>query len=303
MDNSKQQKTKKKTWFKKLSNKYRLIFLNEKTYEERFSLRLSRLNVIVLTVFFILSIAFGTFLLISRTTLKAYIPGYTEVSFRQDMYKLLQRTDSLERVISQRETYLKNIRMILSDSSAIEALYSVDSVNKESTEDTSHYQNISFMHSKEDSLLRKEYEEDSRYNLKFRQSENLYDNFTSESGILLFPPVDGTVTSNFDPINKHFGVDLVTGDNEPVLATLDGTVILSNWTTETGYVIAIQHRHDLISVYKHNAVLLKKQGDFVVAGEAIAIVGESGEISTGPHLHFEIWYRGNPMNPNNFLRF
>ncbi len=303
MDNNQQQKKHKKSWVKKINNKYRLIFLNEQTFEERFSLRLSRLNVIALIVFFVILISSATFLLIAHTSIKEIIPGYTEISYQQDMYALLQKADSLELDMRRKDAYMKNILLILSDSVDLEEIYAVDTVISTSSSDIQEYAHIEITRSKEDSLLRSEYEKETRYNLNFKQSDKLYDDITGASGFLFYPPVQGTMTSEFNPILKHYGIDIATGDNEPVLATLDGTVLMSNWTTETGYVIAIQHRHDLISVYKHNAVLLKKQGDYVAAGEAIAIVGESGEISTGPHLHFEVWYRGNPMNPSKFLSY
>jgi murein DD-endopeptidase MepM/ murein hydrolase activator NlpD len=303
VESNNQKKDKKRSWFKKINDKYRLIFLNEQTLEERFSLRLSRLNVIALIFFFVIVIVSGTFLLIAHTSLKEFIPGYTELQYRQEMYGLLQKADSLELEMQRKDTYLKNIRIILSDSSAITELYSVDTVNNITDSNAALYADIEIDISPEDSLLRAEYEQATQYNLRFKASDELYEDITDASDFLFYPPVDGTVTSKFNPIIKHFGVDIVTAENEPVLATLDGTVLISNWTTETGYVIAIQHRHDLISVYKHNAVLLKKQGDYVEAGEAIAIVGDSGEISTGPHLHFEVWYKGNPMNPAKFLNF
>lgn len=303
MENIDQQKNKKKKWHQKLANKYRLIFLDEQNYEERFSIRISRVNVLILAIFILLIVFFSSFLLIAHTSLKEYIPGYTEVEFRHDMYDLLQRADSLENELQTKTIYLHNIRLILEDSSDLEYKYSIDSLNPAEDNNASNYTDIIINPSPEDSLLRTEYEMASRYNLRFKKSEELYSGLTNESEFLFYTPVKGTITNFYDPINKHFGVDIVAGENEPVLATLDGTVIFSDWTTQTGYVIAIQHRHDFISIYKHNAVLLKKQGDFVVAGEAIAIVGESGEISTGPHLHFEVWYQGKSMNPSNFLSF
>ena len=303
MENIDQQKNKKKKWYQKLGIKYRLIFLDEQNYEERFSISASRVNVLILAIFVILMVFISTFLLIAHTSLKEYIPGYTEVGFRNDMYHLLQRADSLENELQTKTTYLHNIRLILEDSSDLEYKYAVDSLNPAENDNPSAYTDIIINPSTEDSILRAEYEMASRYNLRFKKSEELYSGLSSESEFLFYPPVKGTITNYYDPINKHFGIDIVAGENEPVLATLNGTVIFSDWTTQTGYVIVVQHRHDFISIYKHNAVLLKKQGDFVIAGEAIAIVGESGEISTGPHLHFEVWYQGKPMNPTNFLSF
>jgi murein DD-endopeptidase MepM/ murein hydrolase activator NlpD len=123
------------------------------------------------------------------------------------------------------------------------------------------------------------------------------------SGFLFFPPLKGTVTSRFDAPRKHFGIDIVSNANESIKATLDGTVLLSNFTSETGYVIALQHGNNLVSFYKHNSALLKKAGDFVKAGEVIAIIGSSGELSSGPHLHFELWYNGTPLDPLKYIAF
>jgi murein DD-endopeptidase MepM/ murein hydrolase activator NlpD len=123
------------------------------------------------------------------------------------------------------------------------------------------------------------------------------------SSFFFFTPVKGTVTNVFNSAEKHFGVDIAAAPNEAIKATLDGTVILSAWTSETGYIITIQHSNNLVSVYKHNSALLKKAGTYVKAGEAIAIIGNSGEYTSGPHLHFELWYNGSPVNPKDYIAF
>lgn len=113
----------------------------------------------------------------------------------------------------------------------------------------------------------------------------------------------GTLTNRFDPVNKHFGIDIVSNPNEPIKSTLDGTVVLANFTSETGWVIGIQHSNNLFSFYKHNSALLKKVGDFVKAGEVIAVIGNSGELSEGPHLHFELWFNGTSLDPKKYIAF
>jgi len=135
--------------------------------------------------------------------------------------------------------------------------------------------------------------------------EDKYNPLTAneEVNFVLFPPVKGTISENYNPESKHFAVDIVTIKNSPVKATADGTIIFADWTTNTGHVIILKHNNNLISVYKHNASLNKEQGDLVKAGEVIATVGNSGELTTGPHLHFELWSDGYPINPTNFIDF
>jgi murein DD-endopeptidase MepM/ murein hydrolase activator NlpD len=151
--------------------------------------------------------------------------------------------------------------------------------------------------SREDAELRKRIESLDQYSLAAGNQKS------DMSSLLFFPPLKGTVTNTFNPVKKHYGIDIVANANEPIKATLDGTVIFSNFTSETGHVIGIQHSGNVFSIYKHNSALLKKAGDSVKAGEVIAIIGNSGELSEGPHLHFEIWYNGNAVNPRKFVLF
>jgi murein DD-endopeptidase MepM/ murein hydrolase activator NlpD len=154
--------------------------------------------------------------------------------------------------------------------------------------------------SSQDSMLRKEIESQDRYTLGVKDNSSFANN---ASGFLFFPPAKGTVTNRFDPVTKHYGIDIVANANEAVKSTLDGTVLIANFTSETGYVIGIQHSNNLLSFYKHNSSLLKKPGDFVKAGEVIAIIGNSGELSSGPHLHFELWYNGIALDPRKYISF
>ena len=121
--------------------------------------------------------------------------------------------------------------------------------------------------------------------------------------VVFYKPVDGVITDFFDSKQKHFGIDLVAKENARVSSVLNGTVVLSSWTYETGHVIGIQHDNGYFSLYKHNSVILRSVGDFVSAGEHIAIVGDSGNLSSGPHLHFELWQHGMPVNPVNYILF
>jgi murein DD-endopeptidase MepM/ murein hydrolase activator NlpD len=150
-----------------------------------------------------------------------------------------------------------------------------------------------------DSLFRKEFE---GYGLSMLSSVNYYSTELQE--LFYFTPVSGIIISSFDPASSgHYGVDVVAKDNEPIKAVAEGTVVFSGWTQDFGYTLIIQHKAGILSVYKHNSVLLEKVGNYVAAGDVIAIIGNTGELTSGPHLHFELWYNGNPVNPEEFVSF
>ena len=289
---------KNEKWYRKLRNKYKLVILNDETYEEKLSFKLSRLNVFVASGTLAIFLIVITTLLIAFTRLREYIPGYTDVSLYERIYRLEELTDSLDADSRQKSLYLENIRLILSgkDTTVISPL-------KKDTSES--YGTISSYASSEDSAFRSEVEAqllagDNEIRLSQHERAGSRPDISSFS---FFTPLRGIVTSKFDPATKHFGVDIVSVQNEAIKAVLDGVVVFSGWTLETGYTITIQHEHDLVSVYKHNSALLKDQGSFVKAGDAIAIIGSSGEYSTGPHLHFEIWYNGVPVDPTEFIKF
>lgn len=276
----------------RLKHKYRFVILNDDTFEEKLSFRLSRLN--VYTVFGVGSlflIALVT-VLIAFTPLREFIPGYTDVNLRKTGIENTIKIDSLENILRQKEQYLDNINRIIQG----EPLIYNDTVVVDSN---LNYKNIVNEKIPEDSLLRVMIETEEKYNL-FKSAGRTP---SSISSLIFFNPIKGIVTEQFNQKKLHFGVDLVAPKNEVIKATLDGTVIFAEWTSETGYVIQIQHSNDLISIYKHNSVLHKKQGDKVKAGDVIAIVGNTGELSSGPHLHFELWYNGIPLNPQEYILF
>lgn len=289
---------KKVHWYQKLRDKYRLVILNEDTFEERLSFRLSRLNVFVIIGMLAIILIFLTSYLIAFTPLKEYIPGYNDTGVQEELYELQLKTDSLEDAMQSNNLYITNLKKVLND----DIEYPAEDEAKADTTDYQRYSNIRLKKSKEDSLLRVEYEKNNRYAL----SRNTGTDEKSNRSVGIpefFPPVKGIITSHFNATNKHYGVDIVAAKNEAVKAAYDGTVIFSEWSSETGHVIAIQHINNVISVYKHNSVILKKQGSYVRAGESIAVIGESGEYTTGPHLHFELWINGKPVNPEQFVNF
>ena len=279
----------KKSYWDRWRFKYKLVILNSESFEERFSLILSRLNVFLIIGAITAFLIIGTGLLIAFSPLKGYLPGYTSVSMKRQVIKLNHLSDSLSYELALKEKYLNNIRNIINGESVGEEII-VDDVEEPSFSD------VSFIKNTEDSLLRVQVEEEERYNL-FKRDE---DNSTLP---LFFKPIRGVVIDSIDHQKAHYGIDIVAKENEVVKATLDGTVIMSSWTSETGNVIAIQHSNDFISVYKHNSVLLKKEGVSVRAGEAIAIIGNSGKWSSGPHLHFELWQKGTCIDPQLYINF
>jgi len=289
---------KKEKWYRKLRNKYKLVILNDETYEEKLSFKLSRLNVFVATGTLAILLIIITAIIIAFTPLREYIPGYTDVGLYEELYRLEMLTDSLDADSRQKGLYLENLRLILSgkDTTIVTPL-KVDTVGK--------YSNISSYASQEDLAFREEVENQLLSGGDtYRSSDKTRHGARPDiSSFTFYTPLRGIVTNKFDPASKHYGVDIVSVQNEAIKATLDGVVIFTGWTLETGYTINIQHENDLVSVYKHNSALLKDQGSNVKAGEAIAIIGSTGEYSTGPHLHFEIWYKGVPVNPNEFIKF
>lgn len=276
---------------KKLLNKYRLVILNEDTFEERISFKLNRLNVFVMVTITSIVLIAGTTFLIAFTPLREYIPGYSSTSLNLRATRLAATTDSLESVIAINQEYYKSIRKVLTgDVKTVE--FDVDSAiqsQKISPEE------VDLNPSEEDMQLREEVSKEDKY--------SLFESEKSDSDFSLFPPVKGNITSSYNVDEKHYGIDIAVPKDTPVKAASSGIVIFSEWTAETGHVIILEHNNNLITVYKHNSSLSKQQGEQVQAGEVIATAGSTGELSTGPHLHFELWRDGYPTDPTNFIDF
>lgn len=282
--------TKKRSW----RDKYRFAIYNDKTYEEVWYIRMTRYNGFLLLVFILLFIIGITTVLISFTNLRELIPGYPDGNTRRNIIMNALRLDSLENELELRDQYFANINAIISGREPLDRVAGQDTM--------ANYEEITFSNSEEDSLLRLQVEREEQYNLTFL-ADNAGRN-VDLSNIHFYPPVKGIVTGHYSPRTRHYGTDIVTSPKAVVSATLEGTVMFAGWTMETGWVIQVQHSNNLISVYKHNATLLKEMGDPVVAGEGIAVVGDSGELYTsGPHLHFEIWHNGEAVNPENYILF
>lgn len=283
-------KKKPKVIRRKLLDKYRLVILNELTFEERLSFKLTRLNVFVLGSLLAIFLISFTYLLIAYTPLREYIPGYSSTALKKKATVLNYKTDSLQQVVKLNQRYYESIKKVLTgDVSAVDIDRDsiIEAVKLEASE-------VNFAPSAEDSLLREKVDKEDKY--------NLFESATSNN-FVLFPPVSGDISEAYNAKEKHYAVDIVVPKDTPVKATADGTVIFSEWTASTGYVIMLEHSYGLISIYKHNATLTKSQGELVKAGEVIAIAGNTGDLSTGPHLHFELWNDGYPINPANFIDF
>ncbi len=276
---------------RKLLHKYRLVILNESTFEEKISFKLSRLNVFVSGSLAAIGLIALTTLLIAFTPLREYIPGYSSTALKRQATELTYTTDSLVTVLNYTNRYIDNIRKVLRGDIENTQM-NRDSVFEPFKMDPAQ---VDLSPIREDSVLRAQVALEDKY--------NLFERPASDGSTLLFAPLTGTVTQGYDPEGRHYAVDVVAPMDTPVKAVANGTVIFSEWTAATGYVIILEHRDGLLSVYKHNGSLAKEQGAVVRAGEVIASVGNTGELTTGPHLHFEIWKNGNPVNPLNYIDF
>ena len=282
---------KRKKLLKKLKSRFRLTVLNENTFEEKFSYSLTPLNLIVM--FGGLLIVFGTliYLLVAYTPLKNYvIPDYANTEFREEARLARIRVDSLLEVTRKNERYLNDVRIVLGGGTLTNSADTGQKVVEQA--------NLNYQVSDVDDALRQKVSEQDRFNL---QTED--EGKAKRKGYLMFKPVNGTISNDFNPKEGHYGIDLVGPKDDPVKAVLDGTVIVSSFTADGGNVLQIQHANNIISVYKHNSVLLRKVGDMVKAGESIAFIGDSGDHSEGPHLHFELWEGGVPVNPMEYFSF
>jgi murein DD-endopeptidase MepM/ murein hydrolase activator NlpD len=282
---------KRRQFLQKLLNPYLVMIIDEETFEEQTQIRFSRLKMIFVGLLMIGVLGTLIFSTIAFTPLKEYIPGYDSSELRKKAVQNLFLADSLITLYNQNIQYLNSVRKVLSeDISFEESQLSVEQLENQNLAVPSFTEPIL-----EDSLLRAFVSQQDKYNplISDKVEINSY----------LFPPALGPISQPFDLKESHFAVDIVVKENTPIKAIADGTVIFSEWTAETGYVIILEHSLGILSVYKHNASLTKKQGDSVLSGEVIATAGNTGELSTGFHLHFELWMDGYPMNPENFFNF
>jgi len=278
----------------KLKDRYRLVILNEDTLDDVWYTVLSRMNLMVWLGFIGLVLVALGIILVSFTPLREYIPGYPDGNIRWLYLQNTIQVDSLEQQIKIRDQYITNIKQILRGNETISYTKHSDSITPVQTENAD---KATF-----DPVLEDQIEQEEKYNVNI-STPQVFEPKVEINKLHFYCPLRGAVTNRFDASGNHYGVDIVSNLNEPILSILDGTVVFSGWTLEAGYIIGIQHRNNLISIYKHNSQLLKEMGNRVRAGEAIAIIGNTGEYTTGPHLHFELWHNGKPLNPNDYIVF
>jgi len=279
----------KKPFSQRLLNKYRLVILNESTYEERFSYKLSGLNVFLLAAVLSLVIILSTISLIAFTSIKEYIPGYDSTVLRTNAINNIEALDSLTLVIEKNQDYINSIGAVITGE------VTKKEVQKEGERLRLEAPKLEFPTKKEDSILRRVVEKEDRFNALESASKKVE--------FVLFSPLYGNVTARFDYGIKHFGTDIAVPLKSPVKSVANGTVIFAEWTLQTGYVVIIEHSFGLTSIYKHNESGLVSQGEIVESGQVIALSGNTGELTTGPHLHFELWRDGNPVDPEDYVIF
>ncbi len=283
---------KNKSFLKRWRFRYRFVILNSESFEEYLSFNISKLNLFVLLCVAIAFLMVSTVVVIAYSPLKEYIPGYTTTEIRRQVVALNLLSDSLNNELSNQEIYLENIKNIIEGRDVDTSIKTL--VFSNITQDS-----VAFDKTPEDSMLRVQVESEEKFNF-FEYNDVNSQNIEK---MLFFTPVNGLITQSYNFDEKHYGVDVVTKEKELIKSVLSGIVVFASWTFETGHVIVIQHENNLLSVYKHNSVLLKEQGETIEAGEAVAIIGNSGKWSTGPHLHFELWYNNNPVDPEQYILF
>lgn len=280
----------RKAFWKDFKFKYKLTIINENTLEEVVGLHVSKLNGLsvllsVLAVLFLIAA-----LIITFTPLRNYLPGYMNSEVREQVVENALKADSLQQLVERQNLYIMNIQDIFRGTVKTDTVYSMDSLTR--------LRKDSLMErTQRETDFRRQYEETEKYNLTSITTR------PEVEGLIFYRPTRGMISSSFDADKQHYGTDIAANPGESILATLDGTVILSTYTAETGYVIELQHNQEFISIYKHCGSLLKHEGESVKGGEAIALVGNTGQLTTGPHLHFELWHKGRAVNPEVYIVF
>lgn len=284
--------------FKKLNRKYDFLMSHDESGRPMLNFKLNLLNLILAIIGMALLLIVITTFIIAFTPLREYIPGYTDTNLNREVYELNLRADSLRREMKKKDIYFENLKKVVEgyDFAADSALASVSIYEPlpAGVTDT-----ITLKKSVQDSILRAEYEAQNQYNLFGKD----YLSTTKPNSLVknFYVPLTGKVMNAFNPDKGHFGVDIASEGDKIINTTLDGTVVFSSWSINNGYCIGIQHEDSYFSVYKHNATLLKKEGEYVKAGEAIAILGKSGEAEAFEHLHFELWHNGLALDPVEYM--
>jgi len=298
MKKTKQSESRFKNWLKTIQQKRRIVILDEESFEEKRNFTTSKFSLFILFLFSIIVFSLGGFLLISYTSLKTLISGYPSPTDQKELIDnhiaIDQKLNDLIVKTEKEEQYINNIQKILRGDSP----NSRDTIFREFKPRKANSENVLSVSEK---TIREKVNKREKYDIDIIPGGALKKDVLPE--ILLFPPIIGELTNAMNISSGHFGVDIIAPKNEAVVAILKGTIVYQNWSPTDGHVVHIQHKNNLLSIYKHNSEVLKKIGEYVDAGEPISIVGNSGEHSTGPHLHFELWHNGYPINPEKFINF
>ncbi|MCC5937735.1 MAG: M23 family metallopeptidase [Lunatimonas sp.] len=278
-----------------IETKFLFVIRREEDFSVITSISITKIR-IALLLFLLLITSFGISLVLSKSLLARWFdPAYIESENTARIYQLSEVVDSLILEVQAKDRYVKNIQQIISGGEIPE-----DTILDQEPAQLEVNRSEIDLYKYSDATLSviSEFESMPLDESSFGRISN-----SAFADTYFFPPLKGVVVSGYTPSNNHFGVDIVAAENEPIKAIAEGTVIFASWTLETGYVVGIQHSNELISIYKHNSVILKSVGDAVRGGEIVAIIGNTGELTTGQHLHLELWYKGNPLNPQEFITF
>ena len=282
-------KKENKGFFKKLFNDYKVVVSSEDTFEEKFAFKASKINVFVLMLVYSVILISFTISVVFFTQLRELVPGYSSSDLLSRAIYLTQKTDSLERQIELNNKFYKSIEDVLSGKT--DEFIERDNIPIDSSLNDKNLFSIS--PNSEDSILRNYVDSQDKFNLT--KNELVIENK------MFFSPIKGDITQAFNFEENHFAIDIAADIGTPVKSILDGKILFSEWSVDTGYVIIVDHGDNIVSVYKHNSKSLKEQNDFVQAGEVIAYSGNQGSLSSGPHLHFELWKNGTPIDPEPLL--
>lgn len=271
-----------------LRNRLQIIFRNKRDFKDISFFEFTNLSLSLYLLFF-LALIFSISFFLSTTILSQWFdPRFVEKKANEELIRLSNSIDSLIYESQIKDQYIENIMIILSGGEN-------EFLEKKSEENKLELQDLTNDYSAVDSFFRQEFESNLSFSEIIRSTD-------SDQNLLLMSPVSsGVVSSFYDPSKSHFGIDITCKEEEPIKSVLDGTVLMSSWTKDSGYVISIIHPNNLISVYKHNSKVFVEPGEIVKTGDVISIIGNTGELSTGPHLHFELWLNGKSINPSEFI--
>ncbi|WP_448520589.1 M23 family metallopeptidase [Rhodoflexus sp.] len=280
----------KKTIYDWLSHRMWLVVRDEETLAPRFSTRITLAFLVVIAVgLFSLSLLIGWGMHLVITKIQG--ESHSEANIHRQIFRLSTAIDSLAEAIAIRDRYINDLQMVMRGETPNNDIKTVGRSVKVPPEEVEQIDSV-------DAAFRAQFEMEAISARTIRSAT-----YAQLKDFVFFTPIKGVLLGRFDPDKQHYGVDIVARKNEPIKAIADGTVIISSWTQDSGYTIGIQHKNQLISFYKHNSVLLRKVGDNIRAGDIIAIIGNSGELTDGPHLHFELWHNGSPVNPEQYISF